>query len=109
MLKRACQFATEGSGRGCALANAAVELAEPRHPARRVVEAHKRRQREHLVALVRAAGYARPEQIADELFLLVEGARVTLQSVGREGPGKRVYALAERLLASAPRRKAVKN
>jgi len=109
MLKRACQFAAEGSGRGCALANAAVELAEPRHPARRVVEAHKRRQREHLVALVRAAGYARPEQIADELFLLVEGARVTLQSVGREGPGKRVYALAERLLASAPRRKAVKN
>jgi AcrR family transcriptional regulator len=109
MLKHACEFAAEGSGRGCALANAAVELAEPRHPARRVVEAHKRRQRESLVALVRAAGYAKPEQLADELFLLVEGARVSLQSVGREGPGKRVYALAERLLASAPRRKAAKN
>jgi len=109
MLKRVSEFAAEGCGRGCALANAAVELAEPRHPARRVIEAHKRRQRERLVALVRAAGYARPEQIADELFLLVEGARVTLQSVGREGPGKRLYALAERLLASAPRRKAAKN
>jgi AcrR family transcriptional regulator len=108
MLKRASEFATEGSGRGCALANAAVELAEPRHPARRVVEAHKRRQRERLVALVRAAGYAMPEQVADELFLLVEGARVSLQSVGREGPGKRVYALAERLLASAPRKKPAK-
>jgi len=108
MLKRACEFAAEGSGRGCALANAAVELAEPRHPARRVVEAHKRRQRERLVALVRAAGYAKPEQIADELFLLVEGARVSLQSVGLEGPGRRVYALAERLLAAAPRRKPAK-
>jgi hypothetical protein len=74
-----------------------------------VIEAHKRRQRERLVALVRAAGYARPESLADELFLLVEGARVSVQSVGREGPGKRLYALAEGLLDAAPRRKAVKS
>jgi AcrR family transcriptional regulator len=105
MLKRASEFAVEGRGRGCALANAAVELAEPRHPARRVIEAHKRRQRECLVALVRAAGYAKPEQLADELFLLVEGARVSVQSVGREGPGRRLYALAENLLDAASRRK----
>jgi len=108
LLRRMSEFATDSPGRGCAFANAAVELAEPRHPARRVVEAHKRRQRERLVALVREAGYARPERVADELFLLVEGARVTLQSVGREGPGARLYALAEELLASAPKRKAVK-
>jgi len=69
------------------------------------VEAHKRRQRERLVALVREAGYARPERVADELFLLVEGARVTLQSVGPGGPGARLYALTEELLASAPRKK----
>ena len=109
MLRCASEFAEEGRGRGCALANAAVELAEPRHPARRVIEAHKRRQRERLVMLVRTAGYARPENLADELFLLVEGARVSLQSVGREGPGKRLYALAEGLLDAAPRRKAVKS
>ena len=108
LLKRASQFAAESAGRGCALANAAVELAAPRHPARRVVEAHKRRQRERLVALVREAGYARPERLADELFLLVEGARVSLQSVGRAGPGSRLFALAEALLDSAPKRKPVK-
>ena len=108
MLKRASEFAAEGRGRGCALANAAVELAEPRHPARRVIEAHKRRQRERLVELVRAAGYAKPQQLADELFLLVEGARVCVQSVRREGPGSRLYALAEGLLAAAPRRKPAK-
>jgi len=106
LLKHASQFA--GAGRGCALANAAVELAEPRHPARRVIEAHKRRQRERLVALVRAAGYLKPERVADELFLLVEGARVSLQSVGREGPGSRLYALVQALLESAPRRKTLK-
>src|SRR4051812_13614236 len=108
LMRRVSEFAAESAGRGCALANAAVELAEPRHPARRVVEAHKRRQRERLVALVRAAGYLKPERVADELFLLVEGARVSLQSVGREGPGSRLYALVQSLLDSAPRRKALK-
>jgi AcrR family transcriptional regulator len=108
LLRRVSEFATADNGRGCALANAAVELAAPRHPARRVVEAHKRRQRERLVALVREAGFARPERVADELFLLVEGARVCVQSVGRTGPGSRLYALAEELLASAPKRKSVK-
>ena len=106
LLKHVSQF--ESAGRGCALANAAVELTEPRHPARRVIEAHKRRQRERLVALVRAAGYLKPERVADELFLLVEGARVSLQSVGREGPGSRLHALVQSLLDSAPRRKALR-
>lgn len=106
LLKHVSQFT--GVGRGCALANAAIELTEPRHPARRVVEVHKRRQRERLVALVRAAGYLKPERVADELFLLVEGARVSLQSFGRAGPGSRLYALVEALLDAAPRRKILK-
>ena len=108
LLRQVSEFAAESAGRGCALANAAVELAKRKHPARKVVEAHKRRQCERLVALVREAGYARPERVADELFLLVEGARSSLQSVGREGPGSRLYALAEALLDSAPRKKAVR-
>ena len=108
LLRRASQFAAESTGRGCALANAAIELAERRHPARKVVEAHKRRQCERLIALCREAGYAKPEQLADELFLLVEGARVSLQSVGAGGPGTRLFALAEALLDAAPRKKKLK-
>lgn len=107
LLRQVSEFAAQSS-RGCALANAAVELAERKHPARKVVEAHKRKQCERLVALVREAGYARPERVADELFLLIEGARMSLQSVGRGGPGSRLYALAEELLAAAPKRKPVK-
>jgi len=107
LLRQVSTFAAEGKGRGCALANAAVELAERKHPARRVVEAHKRRQRERLVALVREAGYARPERLADELFLLIEGARVSLQSIGSGGPGARLYGLAVEMLERAPRMKAV--
>ena len=105
LMRGVSQFAAESTGRGCALANAAVELAERKHPARKVVEAHKRRQCERLIALCREAGYAKPEQLADELFLLVEGARSSLQSVGPEGPGARLFALAERLLDAAPLRK----
>jgi AcrR family transcriptional regulator len=108
LMRRVSQFAAESAGRGCALANAAVELAERRHPARKVVEAHKRRQCERLIALCREAGYAEPERVAEELFLLVEGARVSLQSVGREGPGARLYALAERLLETAAKRRKLK-
>jgi AcrR family transcriptional regulator len=108
LLRRVSGFAAESSGRGCALANAAVELTERRHPARRVVEAHKRRQCERLVALVREAGYLQPERLAEELFLLIEGARVSLQSVGRQGPGARVFDMAEGLLAAAPRKKSAR-
>jgi hypothetical protein len=100
-------MATQSDCRGCAVANAAVELAERRHPARRLVESLKRRQRDRLVALVREAGYARAERLADEIFLLVEGARVSLQSIGPGGPGARLYDLAVEMLERAPRMKPV--
>jgi AcrR family transcriptional regulator len=106
LLKRVSQFADEATtGRGCALANAAVELAAREHPARRIVEAHKRRTRERLVAMCRDAGYLVPERLADEIFLLVEGARSSVQSVGRGGPGSRLFQLAEALLEASPKRK----
>jgi AcrR family transcriptional regulator len=73
--------------RGCALANAAIELPEKDHPARPVIETFKKGQRDKLAELCRAAGLANPELVADELFLLLEGARVSTQSVGHGGPG----------------------
>src|ERR1041385_4120784 len=44
------------NSRGCALANAAVELPEKDHPARVVIEETKRRQREALIRLCDKAG-----------------------------------------------------
>ena len=43
-------------GRGCDMANAAIELSEADHPARRVIKELKEAQRERLVALCRDAG-----------------------------------------------------
>jgi AcrR family transcriptional regulator len=86
--------------RGCPLANAAVELPEKDHPARRVIEEHKIAWRARLVALCQTAGLAEPELLADELNLMLEGARVSSQSVGPEGLRVRIVRISEALIAS---------
>jgi AcrR family transcriptional regulator len=86
--------------RGCALANAAVELPEKDHPARRVIEEFKIAQRARLVALSRRGGLSEPDMLADELHLLLEGARVTAQSVGADGLGARLVRMGEAMIAA---------
>lgn len=86
--------------RGCALANAAVELPEKDHPARRVIEEFKVAQRRKLIELCRAAGLSEPDMLADELHLLLEGARVTSQSVGADGLGTRLMRMGEAMIAA---------
>jgi AcrR family transcriptional regulator len=89
-----------GDERGCPLANAAVELPEKDHPARRVIEAFKTAQRQRIIELCAAAELAQPVMLADELFLLLEGARVTAQSIGREGLGNRLIRMGEAMIAA---------
>lgn len=89
--------------RGCALANAAIELA-PGHPARTVIEAYKQRKRENLVRLFAQLCYHDPELLADEVFLLFEGARISLQCGGK-APASRVVQLLRDLLARSATKK----
>jgi AcrR family transcriptional regulator len=99
-LKRQRENLTNPDQRGCAFCNAAVELPEQDHPARRVIEEFKRAQRDALARLLRAAGIAQPDMLADELFLLLEGARVSVQSTGREGVGARFERMGEAMIAA---------
>ena len=87
-------------GRGCDLANAAVELTQDGHPARRLIEELKNDHRHRLAALCRAAGIAEPEILADTLTLLFEGARVSHQSAGSKGPSAEFIRTAEAVIAS---------
>jgi AcrR family transcriptional regulator len=89
--------------RGCALANAAIELPEKEHPARRVIEEMKTAQSQRLIALCRDAGFTDPEGLADELFLVVEGARVSIQSVGVNGPAARLGRMLKTIIESHER------
>jgi AcrR family transcriptional regulator len=86
--------------RGCDLANAAVELAETNHPARRVIEEIKTEHRDRLAKLCRRAGIEQADLLADTLSLLLEGARVSRQSVGVEGPSAKFVGMCEAVIAS---------
>jgi AcrR family transcriptional regulator len=86
--------------RGCDLANAAVELAETDHPARPVIEAIKIEQRNRLAKLCRNAGIEEADLLADTLSLLIEGARVSRQSAGAEGPSAKFVRMCETIIAS---------
>jgi len=102
-LRFLAEFKLDGTERGCAFANAAVELPEPDHPARRVIEEFKRRHRDVIIQLCRKAGLRDPELLADELFLLCEGARVTIQSLGPRGPAERLAEMFQMLVAAHTR------
>jgi len=99
-LKEMAANVGSGDQRGCALANAAVEIPQKDHPARKVIEAFKTAQRARIVDLCAAAELAEPDMLADELFLLLEGARVTAQSIGRDGLGDRLIRMGEAMIAS---------
>ena len=94
----------KGDSRGCPVSNAAVEFPDKDHPARIVIEECKSRYRERLVELCSEAGYVEPERLAEQLFLLFEGACVNIQSMGRCGPGARFTDMAYALMDSHKRR-----
>lgn len=89
--------------RGCFMANAAVELPQADHPARRVIEASKRAHRDALVGLARDAGFAEPEKLGDAIFLTMEGARICNQSVCESNPADRIFAMLDGLISSHKR------
>ena len=99
-LRFIAEFKLGPSERGCAFANAAVELPDANHPARRVIEEFKSRHRDLAIELCRKAGLRDPELLADELFLLCEGARSTIQSLGPRGPAERLHEMFQTLVAA---------
>jgi len=103
-LRHVGHFKENEAERGCAFANAAVELPDPNHPARRVIREYKTAVRERLIRLCRDANLADPERLADEVFLLCEGARITAQSVGSDGLSSRLAEMLEALVADHARR-----
>ena len=99
-LRVSSEFKVGADQRGCAFVNAAIELADAGHPARRVVEEAKSRFRQRIAELCRKAGLRDPELLADELFLLGEGARVAAQALGPHGPVERLSEMFQSLVAA---------
>jgi AcrR family transcriptional regulator len=70
--------------RGCPFINAAAEYADPEHPVRAVVAAHRRWMVATAAALLRDLGLADAEGAAEELVILRDGAMVAGYVGGEE-------------------------
>jgi AcrR family transcriptional regulator len=82
LVEREC----DEDSRGCALANAAVEITEADHPARPVIEKFKADMRRRFRQLAREMGAREPSVLGDALMLLWEGAFLTRLTMGADGP-----------------------
>lgn len=86
--------------RGCMIGNAAVELTDDAHPARKVVVAYNREKRRRLRALCRDMGADDAELLADGLQLLMDGGHLSRLSLGSAGPASALVKSAEALIAA---------
>jgi AcrR family transcriptional regulator len=87
--------------RGCPQLNVAAEFPDSDHPARKVASAHKQELRQRLKGIAERLRVKRPDELAGQLSLLINGAFVSSQvlSPGEAGPLLRVTARA--LIAAA--------
>jgi AcrR family transcriptional regulator len=86
--------------RGCALANAAVEITEPTHPARPVIEKYKADMRRRFRRLALNMKAREPDSLGDSLMLLWEGAYVARVTMGADGPVQGAAKAARALIAA---------
>ena len=76
--------------RGCAFLNVATEFPSPSHPARAVAKRNKLELHRRLGVLAKKMGTRAPEELADQLVLLIDGAYMDGPLLGKKGP---VHAL----------------
>lgn len=86
--------------RGCAISNVAVELPEPGHPGREIVENCKSSLRALVGDLTRALDITEPDELADGLILVIEGAMASHHIFGSQGPALSLLATCETLTES---------
>ena len=89
--------------RGCPQINVAAEFAEADHPAREVARRHMQAMRKRLAELARRLGAARPNELAAQLGVLVNGAFVSASMLTPDEATRVLLASARALLASASR------
>ena len=84
--------------RGCLMSNFAVELSEPSHPGRKIVEDCKTETYVTLVRLATDLRVADPERLADGLILIIEGAIATHHVFGSQGPARSMITTCDALV-----------
>lgn len=93
--------AREPRHRGCVFVNAAAEIPSSTHPAHGVVRAHKASVRDFLAEEAESLGVGDSMELAEQLFVLLEGGVVTAGVRGDAGPLVAARNAAETILAAA--------
>jgi AcrR family transcriptional regulator len=97
LFKKTCTV----ESRGCALANAAVEITESDHPARPVIEKYKADMRHRFGQLARAMHARDADALGDSLMLLWEGSYLSsLTCDSPHGPAENAAKAAQTLIAA---------
>jgi AcrR family transcriptional regulator len=84
--------------RGCPFVNTATEFPDPGHPGRAIALANKRELRARLRTLAAAIGARAPDRLADQLWLLLDGAYAAGQMHAETGPGRGLPEAADALI-----------
>ena len=87
--------------RGCPQINAAAEFAEQNHPARQVSRRHMQALRGRLLDIAKRLSVPRPDQLAAQLAVLVNGAFVSSGLLGADEACGTLQTAAKALVAGA--------
>jgi AcrR family transcriptional regulator len=83
---------------GCPFLNVATEYPEADYPGHRVALEHKQSVRERFRQLAKEAGAKRPDALADQLFLLMDGAYMASRMFGTQNPAAHLAEAAQILI-----------
>ena len=86
--------------RGCPMLNTNTEFPDPAHPANTVAVNHKRQVRDWFRDLAASARATDPDELADRLLLVLNGAYATAAVLGPRGPARCTLSLASDLIDS---------
>lgn len=87
--------------RGCAFINSAVELVHPEHPAYQVSLEHQQAVTDYMLALVKEANLPNPEELADQIMILIQGATVVAMMQGHSQSADQAKAAAAVLIEAS--------
>ncbi|HEY4368104.1 MAG TPA: TetR/AcrR family transcriptional regulator [Steroidobacteraceae bacterium] len=92
------KFISHPRYRGCPFMNACAEFPDQTHPGRVVAKELTEELRRRLRHLVDQLGVPNPEELSEQLVLLIEGAFSIAQLLGKDGPQQYLVATANALI-----------
>lgn len=95
------QWYAQDDFRGCAILNAAAERRASNPSITRLARQHLQAYRDFLTASLTEAAFPKPEQLAAQLLILIEGATVISAIDGSPTAGQGARVLADKLLTAA--------